>query len=114
LRALRLAAAGSLIGLLVLCLAWEMWLAPLRPGGSLVALKALPLALPIPGILNGRRYTYQWASMLVLAYFAEGVARAWSERGDSQWLAAVEIGLSLVFFASTVAYARLTRAGAAG
>jgi len=114
LRALRLAAAGSLIGLLVLCLAWEMWLAPLRLGGSLVALKALPLALPIPGILNGRRYTYQWASMLVLAYFAEGVARAWSERGDSQWLAAVEIGLSLVFFASTVAYARLTRAGAAG
>jgi len=114
LRALRLAAAGSLIGLLVLCLAWEMWLAPLRPGGSLVALKALPLALPIPGILNGRRYTYQWASMLVLAYFAEGVARAWSERGDSQWLAAAEIGLSLVFFASTVAYARLTRAGAAG
>jgi uncharacterized membrane protein len=114
LRALRLAAAGSLIGLLVLCLAWEMWLAPLRPGGSLVALKALPLAFPIPGILNGRRYTYQWSSMLVLAYFAEGVARAWSERGDSQWLAAVEIGLSLVFFASTVAYARLTRPGAAG
>jgi len=114
LRALRLAAAGSLIGLLVLCLAWEMWLAPLRPGGSLVALKALPLSLPIPGILNGRRYTYQWSSMLILAYFAEGVVRAWSERGASQWLAAAEIVLSLGFFASAVAYARLTRAGAAG
>lgn len=114
LRALRLAAAGSLIGLLVLCLAWEMWLAPLRPGGSLVALKALPLSLPMPGILNGRRYTYQWSSMLVLAYFAEGVVRAWSERGVSQWLAAAEIALSLVFFGAAVAYARLTRAGAAG
>ena len=114
LRALRLTAAGSLLGLLVLCLAWEMWLAPLRPGGSLVALKALPLTFPIPGVLNGRRYTYQWSSMLILAYFGEGVVRVWSERGASQWLAAAEIILSLVFFASAVAYARLARVGAAG
>ena len=112
-RALRLAASGSLLGLLVLCLAWEMWIAPLRPGGSFLALKAAPLALAIPGILNGRRYTYQWSSMLVLAYFAEGVVRAWSERGASQWLAAAETVLSLVFFAAAVTYARLTRAGAA-
>ena len=111
-RALRLVASGSLIGLLLLCLAWEMWLVPLRPGGSLLALKALPLSLPIPGILNGKRYTYQWSSMLILAYFAEGVVRAWSERGTSQWLAAAEIALSLVFFAAAVAYARLTRAAA--
>jgi len=112
LRALRLAASGSLAGLILLCLAWELWLAPLRPGGSFVALKAAPLALAIPGILNGRRYTYQWSSMLVLAYFAEGVVRAWSERGASQWLAAAEIALSLAFFASAVTYARLTRAAA--
>jgi uncharacterized membrane protein len=114
LRALRLAASGSLIGLLLLCLAWEMWLAPLRPGGSLLALKALPLTLAIPGILSGRRYTYQWSSMLVLLYFAEGMARAWSERGASQWLATAEIALSLVSFAAVVAYARLARPGAAG
>ena len=112
LRALRLVASVSLIGLLILCIAWEMWLAPLRPGGSLLALKALPLSLPIPGVLNGRRYTYQWSLMLILAYFAEGVARTWSERGASQGLAAAEIVLSLVFFASAVAYARLTRAAA--
>ena len=111
-RALRLVASVSLIGLLILCVAWELWLAPLRPGGSLVALKAAPLALPLPGILNGRRYTYQWSSMLVLAYFAEGVTRAWSERGLSQALAGTEIALSLAFFACAVAYARLTRAAA--
>ena len=109
-RALRLAASGSLVGLILLCLAWELWLAPLRPGGSFLALKAAPLALAIPGILNGRRYTYQWSSMLILAYFAEGVVRAWSERGATQWLAAAEIALSLVFFSAAVAYARLTRA----
>jgi uncharacterized membrane protein len=112
LRALRVAAAGSLIGLLVLCLAWELWLAPLRPGGSLLALKAAPLALPIGGILAGRRYTYQWSGMLILGYFAEGVMRAWSEHGASQLLALAEIALSLAFFAAAVAYARLTRAAA--
>lgn len=111
-RALRLAASASLLALLALCLAWELWLAPLKPGGSLLALKAAPLALAIPGILNGRRYTYQWCSMLILAYFAEGVTRAWSERDASQLLAGAEVALSLVFFASAVAYARLTRAGA--
>jgi len=107
-----MAGSASLVALILLCLAWEMWLAPLRPGGSLVALKALPLSLAIPGILNGRRYTYQWSSMLILAYFAEGVVRAWSERGAAQWLAATEIALSLVFFSAVVVYARLTRASA--
>ena len=110
LRTLRLSAAASLAALLVLCLAWELWLAPLRPGGSLLALKAAPLALPLGGILAGRRTTYQWSSMLILAYFAEGVVRAWSERGLSQALAGGEIVLSVAFFASAVAYARLTRA----
>jgi uncharacterized membrane protein len=106
---LRRAASAALIGLIVLCLAWELWLAPLRPGGSLIALKALPLLFPLRGILRGNRYTYQWASMLILAYFAEGVTRAWSERGTSQLLAGTEILLSVAFFAATVAYAKLAR-----
>lgn len=109
LRALRLTATASLALLAVLCLAWELWLAPLRPGGSLMALKALPLLLPLRGVAEGRRYTYQWASMLILAYFAEGVTRAWSERGLGQALASAEIALSLVFFAAAVSYARLSR-----
>lgn len=109
---LRLAAASSLAALIVLCLAWELWLAPLRPGGSLLALKALPLALPLTGVLQGRRRTYQWSSMLVLAYFAEGVTRAWSEAGMSRQLSVLEILLSLTFFAAAVTYARLTRAAA--
>jgi len=106
---LRRVAAGSLVALILLCLAWELWLAPLRPGGSLVALKALPLALPLRGVFAGRRYTYQWSSLLILAYFAEGTTRAWSERGAGQALAAAEIVLSLAFFAAAVAFARTTR-----
>ena len=83
--------------------------APLRPGGSAAVLKVLPLLLPLFGILRGKRYTYQWSSMLILAYFAEGVVRAWSERGTSQLLALLEIALSLVFFAAAILYARLGR-----
>ena len=109
---LRGVALASLVALLLLCLAWELWLAPLRPGGSLLALKAAPLALALAGIYAGRRYTYQWASLLVLAYFAEGVVRAWSDGGTSQLLAAGEVLLSVLFFAAAVAYARLTRAAA--
>jgi uncharacterized membrane protein len=112
LRALRLTASAALVALIALCLAWELWLAPLRPGGSLVALKALPLVLPLPGILSGRRYTFQWSSMLILAYFAEGATRAWADAGLSRTLALAEVALSLAFFAAAVSYARLTRAAA--
>ena len=102
-------AIGSLVGLIVLCLAWEIWLAPLRPGGSWLMLKVVPLLVPLFGILRGERYTYQWASMFVLFYFTEGVVRAWSDRGLSASLAIGEIILSVVFFVAALAYARLTR-----
>jgi uncharacterized membrane protein len=107
---LRWTASGALIALIVLCLAWELWLAPLRPGGSYMALKALPLVFPLTGIIQGKRRTYQWSSMFILAYFTEGVMRGWGDRGLSQMLALAEVALSLVFFAAVVAYARLTRA----
>ena len=61
------------------------------------------------GIFQGKRRTYQWSSMLILAWFAEGVVRAWSERGASQMLAFAEIVLSLIFFAAAVSYARATQ-----
>jgi uncharacterized membrane protein len=111
-RASQVIAAATLVALIALCLAWELWLAPLRPGGSLLALKALPLALALTGIVSGKRYTYQWSSMLILAYFAEGATRAWSEHGISQQLAFGEILLSLAYFAAAVSYARWTRMAA--
>jgi uncharacterized membrane protein len=107
-KTLQLSASASLIALIFLCLAWELWLAPMRPGGSWLVLKTLPLLLPMMGILRGRRYTYQWASMLVLAYFSEGVMRAWSETGVSAQLALAEIVLSVVFFSAAIYYAKLS------
>ncbi|HYN54097.1 MAG TPA: DUF2069 domain-containing protein, partial [Methylotenera sp.] len=92
-RALRLGAIISLIALIFLCLAWESVLAPLKPGGSMLMLKAAILLMPLFGILHGKRYTYQWASMFILFYFTEGVVRAWSDVGLSAKLAAAEIVL---------------------
>lgn len=108
LQASRLVASGSLLALIVLCLSWEIFLSPLRPGGSLLFLKALPLLCPLFGILRGKRYTYQWAGMLILLYFTEGVVRVWSERGIGQALAATEVLLSVMFFACTITYAKYT------
>ncbi len=105
--ALRIGAGSSIVALIFLCLAWEAILAPLRPGGSLLILKALPLLLPLFGILKGRRYTYQWASMFILLYFTEGVVRAWSDHGTSAKLAMVEVVLSLIFFTCAIFYAKL-------
>lgn len=109
-RLLQVVSSGALVALIFLCLAWELWLAPLRAGGSSLALKALPLLLPLFGVLRGNRYTYQWSSMLILAYFTEGVVRTWSERGAGQTLALAEIVLSVVFFTAAIFYARFTRA----
>lgn len=104
------ASIASLVALIFLCLAWELWLAPLRPGGSALVFKVLPLLLPLPGILRGRRYTYQWSSMLILLYFTEGVVRAMSDKGLSATLAGTEIALTVAFFFSAVFYARFKRA----
>jgi hypothetical protein len=70
-------AAASLVALILLTLAWELWLAPVRPGGSFLALKAVILLAPLMGILKERLYTYQWSSMFILAFFTEGIMRSW-------------------------------------
>jgi uncharacterized membrane protein len=100
-------AVASLIGLIVLGLAWELWLAPLRPGGSWLVLKVLPLCVPLAGLLRRRMYTYRWVSLLVWAYFMEGAVRATSESGASVPLAALEVLLSLILFAACALHVRL-------
>lgn len=105
--ATRWVAVGSLLGLIVLGLAWELWLAPLRPGGSWLALKVLPLCIPVAGLLRRRMYTYRWVSLLVWPYFVEGVVRATSDRGPSVPLAALEVVLTLALFAACALHVRL-------
>ncbi|WP_198414800.1 DUF2069 domain-containing protein [Piscinibacter terrae] len=100
----RALAVASLLGLIVLGLAWELWLAP--TGRGTLAFKVLPLAIPLAGILKNRMYTYRWVSLLVWLYFTEGVVRATSDRGTGVWLAMLEVVLCLVLFAACAAHVR--------
>ena len=102
----RALAVSSLIGLILLSLLWELWLAPLRPGGSWLVLKALPLCIPLAGLLKNRMYTYRWVSLVVWLYFAEGVIRLQGDTWPSNACAAVEIVLCLMLFTATALHVR--------
>ncbi|MGZ5781318.1 MAG: DUF2069 domain-containing protein [Burkholderiaceae bacterium] len=96
---------SSLLALIALCVAWELVLAPLRPGGSWMVLKVLPLLVPLRGVLKRDVYTLQWTSMLILVYFTEGIVRATS---DKVWLSAMlgwaEVALVCIYFFCTIFY----------
>lgn len=98
---------ASLLAMIILCLAWEIWLAPSGLGGGWLLLKVLPLLTPLFGLLHARRKTFQWSSFLSLAYFAEGVVRAFSEQGLSQGLAAAEIAIALAWFICAIMAAKV-------
>jgi uncharacterized membrane protein len=107
-------AVASLVGLIAVGLAWELWLAPLREGGSWWAIKVLPLALPLAGLLKNRMYTYRWVSLLVWLYFTEGVVRATSgESGMSTLMALLQTLLCVTLFVACALHVRL-RLRAAG
>lgn len=110
--ATRWAATGSVMALIALCLAWELVLAPLRPGGSWIALKALPLCIPLAGLLKNRMYTYRWVSLVIWLYFTEGVVRGWGDQPPSQWLAWAEVLLCLVLFTACTLHVRLRQRNA--
>src|SRR5215218_441301 len=104
-------AVGATLALIALGVAWELWLAP--TGRGTLAVKVLPLLLPLPGLLRMRLYTYRWLSLAVWLYAAEGAVRATSERGLSASLAAAEVALALVLFAACCLHVRARfRAGA--
>jgi uncharacterized membrane protein len=100
-------AVSSLLGLILVGLAWELWLAPLRPGGSWWAIKVLPLCLPLAGLLKHRMYTYRWVSLLVWLYFTEGAVRAWGDKWPSNGLALVQVILCTSLFVACALHVRI-------
>ena len=103
----RLLAVLSLTGLIFLGLVWELWLAPLRPGGTLLALKVVPLCIPLAGLLKNRMYTYRWVSLFIWLYFTEGVVRAWGDAAPSCYFAFAEVLLCIVLFIACALHVRL-------
>ena len=101
------AALLATLALVEIC--WELWLAPLKPGGSWLALKALPLVALWPGVVRGRMRALQWTLMLLPWYFAEGVVRGFSESGRHALCAVTAAALSLATIASGLVYVRLAK-----
>ena len=100
----RALALACLFALIVLCLAWELWLAP--TGRGTLALKVLPLLLAVPGLLSWRTYTFRWLSLVLWLYVAEGAVRAASDRGLGAPLAMLEVLLCMLLFAACAAHVR--------
>ncbi len=107
----RWVAVSAVLGLIALGLVWELALAPLRPGGSWLVLKVLPMCLPLPGLLKNRMYTYRWLSLMLWLYFIEGVVRAYGDRPPGNYLALLQVLMCTVLFAACALHVRLRLSG---
>ena len=105
----RLAVAPA-AALVLLDVLWELWLAPLQPGGSWLALKALPLALIWPGLARGDVKARQGAALLLPFYFAEGIVRALTENSRHALVAWAATALAVTAFGAVLMSFRAGRA----
>ena len=106
----RNAALAATVALILLCLAWELWLAP--TGRGTLAVKALPLLAAPFGLWRYRMYTYRWLALAIWLYVLEGLVRSTSEAGPGRWLALAEVGLSVIIFTACTAQIRQRLAAA--
>jgi len=107
----QLLATAAFVDLFILCVSWEWFISPLRPGGSWLILKGVPLLFAIPGLWKGKVYTMQWASMLILLYITEGLVRI-TETGANFWLALLETILATLAFICLLIYLKPIKARA--
>ena len=107
----QLIATAAFVALFIQCVAWEWFLSPLRPGGSWLILKGIPLLFAIPGLWRGKIYTMQWASLMILLYITEGLTRI-LETGTNFWMAALETILGTIGFICLLIYLKPIKARA--
>lgn len=106
-----LIASAATLDLIIVCIAWEWFISPLRPGGSWLILKALPLAVMLPGLWRAKVYTMQWGTMLILIYTTEALVRI-SESGWNFWMALLELVFSVIIFICLLLYLKPIKAEA--
>ncbi|UTT85982.1 DUF2069 domain-containing protein [Vibrio pelagius] len=100
----------ALVGNLLLLgwvVAWQMTLSP-HPHLDSVTLAivwAVPLLLPLPGILAAKPYTHAWANFILMLYFLHALTILYVDGGE-RMLAAVELLLTTLGFAGNILFAR--------
>ena len=110
----QLVALASWIGLILLTLAWEGWLAPAprTAPGLWLMLKAIPLAILLRGLLHGRARAFGWAGLLAMLYLLEGLTIVGAQRhADWHWhmpapYAALEVVLAVAFLIAATRFVR--------
>jgi uncharacterized membrane protein len=78
---------------------------PLFTANYWLLLLALPLLIPLRGLLADRRYTYKWIGFLTLLYFCIGISELFSNPQLRHYGFATTIASTLLFLAS-IYYAR--------
>ncbi|MGR5555168.1 DUF2069 domain-containing protein [Vibrio fortis] len=87
--------------------AWQMTLSP-HPhldNVTLAIVWAVPLLLPLPGILSAKPYTHAWANFILMLYFLHALTILYVDGGE-RMLAAVELLLTTFGFAGNILFAR--------
>lgn len=69
-------------------------------------LYSIPLLLPLPGLIKGRRYTHTWATLCVLPYFIVSVTEAVANPAIHRWALAV-LAASLLWFFALITFLRI-------
>lgn len=101
---------AGVIGLIALGLVWESKLAPLKPGGSWLILKILPLAMLLAPLLKFKPRAFQWLALLIQMYICEGALRLMSDQQPiGRALAALELLLAGLCFAAALVHIRQLR-----
>jgi uncharacterized membrane protein len=95
-----------IIAFAMLC---ELWLAPLRPGGSWLVFKVLPLVVLVRGLWQGRLKSQQWLSLIILIYVAEGIVRGMSDAPSVRIWGWVSAGLTTIAFLYCLALVKYKR-----
>jgi uncharacterized membrane protein len=98
---------GAVAALLVVVFSWQLVPALSVASTARGLLLSLPLLFPLHGLWHGKRYTYRWATLCVLPYFAVGLTEVVANPSSRPWTAAM-LGFALTWFVGLVAYLRVT------
>jgi uncharacterized membrane protein len=94
----RAAALTGYFGTLALVLYWVAFLAsPQIPRSAVLAVALLPMLPAVRGLLHGSVYTYQWASLLALPYFAFAVDALVNQQAN-RWAVLAMLLLTILWF----------------
>ncbi|MGO9931488.1 MAG: DUF2069 domain-containing protein [Steroidobacteraceae bacterium] len=72
-------------------------------------LAVLPLLAPLNGLLQGRRYTYAWATLFAVPYLAFAITEL-LVNPQARWVAAMSLLLVFAWFCTMILFLRASRA----